>query len=413
MVTGLILGGAAVISGILGGYGYYLNKKREESGDPYLYQPKKQLVRSESQLRSVLKSQSLDNYINDAYKLGYIDPLIHKDALVAYNKFRNGDTLDDTDSKALSQLYNQLYENSGTFRENWNNTYMQLSNEDKLKWLDGASTSGLTIPGPAYLDTSFDTYQKEVAPVKLYSNKELAELYDLDFDYENILADYKKAGEAKVDYAKYVSDVAKNMTERQNASSVVSYLDAIRADKAQAISKGMTSGAQAAADVNVAREALLNKASEELKTGTARNQATANALLENSQAAINATSVYNNLAKVLGNTSASLYANDTARYGADMSANAAFYGADENLRAQRMAANNIMSAIYDNYAAQGRAAYGGVNDVDWLFKNVFLPKNGGDVVAATYDLIRGTGTQNTGYDSYVTKQGAITNAKAQ
>ena len=365
----------------------------------------KKLNKTEQQLKSALKSQQLQTYLQDAYALGYIDRNTYGQALSTYNKLQNGQDVSRKDYKSLTKLYNELYANDSTFRENWNNTYRNLSNEEKLKWLDGASSSGGTIPSPAYLDTSFDTYQREVAPVKLYSNKELAELYDLDFNFENILSDYKAAGEAKVKYADYVSDVAKNMGERANAQKTTDYLTAIRNTKGEAINKGMTTGARAAADVIATKEAMQNKALEELATSQTRTEATASALLENAQAPLNATQVYNNLAKTLGGTSSTLYANDSARYGADLLANANFYAADEALRAQRMASNQIMSAVANNARAQYNANYGGLNDVDWLFKNVYMPANNNNVDKAVQELLGSTYTQNTGYDTRMSKWG--------
>jgi hypothetical protein len=405
LTSAYLVAAALAAAGLVSAGEKYVEKKNNA-----LNQIDHDYVASESKIREALKSQSFDDYIQDAYSLGFIDSAVHRDALDAYNKVINKEELDKKDKQALTSLYNELYQNDATFRENWNTAYSRLSNEDKLKWIDGATAVNATIPSPAYLDTSFDTYKRDVEPVKIYSNKELAELYNLDFDYENILADYKKAGEAKVDYAKYVSEVAKQMTEQQNGRNVVSYLDAIRANKGEAINKGMTSGAQAAADVNATREAIANKVQSELETGQVRNKSTAQALLENSQAALNATDVYNNLAQVLGNTSVSLYASDSARYGADMLANAGLYGADQNLRGARMAANDLMSAIYSNYAAQGRNVSDGVNNVNWLFKNVYLPANNYNVDSALYDYKRNAWTQNYGYESSATKQGNLNNA---
>lgn len=361
--------------------------------------------RSQIQLYSKLDSQQLETYLQDAYALGYIDRNTYGEALSSYNKLNNGQDLSVKEYKSLTRLYNDLYNNDATFRENWNDTYKNMSNEEKLKWLDGASSSGSTIPSPAYLDTSFETYQREVEPVKLYTNQELAELYDLDFNFDNILADYEKAGDAKVKYSKYVSDVAKNMGERNNTQSTTDYLTAIRNTKSEAINKGITTGARAAAEMVATKEALQNKALQEYQTAQTRTQATAGALLERAQAPLMATQVYNDLAKNLGNTSSTLYANDSARYGADLLANANFYAADEALRAERMAANQIMGAIANNAQAQYNANFGGLNDVDWLFKNVYLPANNNNVDNAVQELLNSTYTQNTGYDTRMSKWG--------
>lgn len=391
------IGVIAAIAAVASAYAGIDTVRKNKNEDKY--------YRSQIQLYSKLDSQQLETYLQDAYALGYIDRNTYGEALSSYNKLNNGLDLSVKEYKSLTRLYNDLYNNDATFRENWNNTYKNMSNEEKLKWLDGASSSGSTIPSPAYLDTSFETYQREVEPVKLYTNQELAELYDLDFNFDNILADYEKAGDAKVKYSKYVSDVAKNMGERNNTQSTTDYLTAIRNTKSEAINKGITTGARAAAEMVATKEALQNKALQEYQTAQTRTQATAGALLERAQAPLMATQVYNDLAKNLGNTSSTLYANDSARHGADLLANANFYAADEALRAERMAANQIMGAIANNAQAQYNASYGGLNDVDWLFKNVYLPANNNNVDNAVQELLNSTYTQNTGYDTRMSKWG--------
>lgn len=366
---------------------------------------------AENKIYKKLGSQTFEDYINDAAALGFIDPFIYSDAIKSYNKIRNGESLGYSDKKALTDLYNTLYANDQTFRENWNNTYSNFTNEEKLKWLDSAMSSGMTttVPSPAYLDTSFDTYQKEVAPVKLYSNKELAELYDIDFNIDNILADYKAAGEAKVKYADYVSDVAKNMGERDYNKTQVDYLTAIRNTKSEAINKGMTAGAKAASEIAATREAIQNKALSEMQLAQTRTESTAAALLENARANLNATSMYTNLAKGLGSVGMTLYDNDIQRYNADTLANANFFSSDANLRAARQAANMQMAGQYNLAKAQYNNSFGGQNDLKWLFENIYLPANNGDVDRAVREIIDSTWMQDTGYASPITKQANLLN----
>lgn len=350
-------------------------------------------------------SQNLNQYVNDAYRLGQIDTATYGESLKAYKKASvNGiDSLNKAEASSLTALYNNLYKNDSTFRSNWNTAYSKLSNEEKLNWLDGATSTGAAIPAPAYMDTSFATYQKEVAPVKMYSNKELADLYGLDFNIDNILNDYKTGGQAKVDYGNFLSGVAKNMEDRTNTKSMTTYLDSIRNVKGKALSTGLSSGARAAGEVLANREAIAAKAKTNSLTATNRFAAVNDALLENAQAGVNANTAYTGLAQKLGDASATFYSNDTGRYGADVNTNASLYAADENLRANRKAANSIMSSIANNVGAQARAANTGVNDVDWLFKNIFLPANNNNVDAAVSSLLNATYRQNTRYEDQVTK----------
>ena len=154
-----------------------------------------------------------------------------------------------------------------------------MSDDEKLKFIDGASTMGVTVPAPAYLDTSFERYQREVEPLKLYSNQELADLYNLDYNFENIKKDYDAVAQANVDYTNWLSDLNKNVGERDNVTNRTSYLDAIRNNKNQAVINGMTTGARAAGELLANREAIQNKVNANAKSATNRFQTENEALL--------------------------------------------------------------------------------------------------------------------------------------
>lgn len=402
---------------------FRIGEKLYDKADKYINGDIDALYNARNDLSSYLINtpDDFETYVRDAYLMGYIDLRTYKDGSNAWTKFRNNITVDKNgtlqldgayeslnkkEKAALTTLYKDLYNSDDKFINLIYRQYNSLDPKEKLEWLKGLSGSNATIPAPAYLDTSFKNYQKEVAPLKLYSNKELADLYNLDFDFENIKKDYETAGQADVDYSTWASELLGNAAERNNTATAASYLDAIRNIKSEAVLKGMSNGARAAAELLANSETVQNKVNNNMQTALTRYQTMNDALLNRAQAAINATSVYNNLAKNLGQASSTLYANDVNRLGADLLANANFFSADENLRSNRMAQNNLMSAMYENNKASLNASNNNVNNIAWLMENVYLPKNDYNWRRAENDLIGAQLLQGTGYDSVLDKYGA-------
>jgi len=407
VITGtalLIIGG--LIAGAVGGYGVYDNVTTNNA--------RKQTKTLQQNLQRYSGSNSnkeFEAYLRDAMALGYIDGNTNKNSLAAYTKLRNNNydfsKLDKKDAAAVTNLYNQLYNNDAGFKSLWDKQYSKMTDEEKLRFIDGASTAGASIPAPAYLDTSFERYQKEVAPLKLYSNKELADLYKLDYDFESIKKDYDEGAQATVDYTNWLSDLMANVGERDNTYNQTSYLDAIRNVKSEAVLNGMSNGARAAAEVLANNQAMQDKVTANTDVATKRFEAVNDALLNRAQTGINATGTYNQLAQSLGGTSSTLYANDVNRLGQDLLSNANFLSADENLRSNRQAQNNLMASIYNSANAQNSIGASGVNNVDWLFRNVYLPAADNNVNEALSDFIGTQYSQNTGASDPMTKWGLL------
>jgi hypothetical protein len=399
MIIALLALGA-ITSGVLGGVG--LNQNSINKHNSALTKLKN--------YANINSNKELEVYLRDAQFTGVIDSNTNKNTMKTYTKLKNNNydvsKLNLRERKQLVDLYNTLYENDANFKSLLDREYSTLPDDEKLRFIDGASTAGASIPAPAYLDTSFDNYQKNVEPLKLYTNKELAELYDLDYNVDNILADYNRAAQADVDYSSWTSDLLQNINERDNNVSAVSYLDAIRNAKNESVIKGMSSGARAAAEVLANKEASLNKATTNAETATQRFEAMNDALLNRAQAEVNAHNMYTDLSNALSKTSGTLYANDVARIGQDLLTNANILSADENLRSNRQAQNNLMAAVYANASAQNRLSTTGVNNVDWLFKNVYLPAANNNVTQALSDIIGSHYTQETHYSDPMAKWGS-------
>ena len=405
---------AALIMGLIGAgmvsTGAYLqtakNSKYNPNGIPSYNKARQKLM----QHSKTTNTKEFEDYLRDASYLGYLNGDTHKDAMKAYSKLKSYDydvgELNNKERESLINMYDQLYKGDDNFRNEINKYYANLTDADKMAFLDNVISSSASVPAPAYLDTSFDNYQREVAPLKLWTNKELADYMNIDFDFDNILKDYEKAAQAKVDYSTWLSDLAANNSEREDAYNQTSYLDAIRNVKSDAIIKGMSNGARAAAEVVANKEAIKNKVSEQQKAATQRFETMNDSLLERAQAAINTRDTYQSLAKDLGTNVDALYNNDVARRGQDLLTNANLYAADETLRSNRMAQNNLMAAMYNAASAQSKAAANSKEDPLWYFKNISMPANDYDFGKAINDYIDLGYTQATGYQDVFNKWGA-------
>lgn len=405
---------AALLIGLVGagmlGTGIYLQNDKNSKYNPNSVSSYNKAQQKLMKHSKTTNTREFEDYLRDASYLGYLNGDTHKKAMQAYSKLKSYDydvgKLNNKERESLMSMYDQLYKNDNNFRDEINKYYANLTDEDKMSFLNGVISNSASVPAPAYLDTSFDNYQREVAPLKLWTNKELANHMNLDFDYDNILKDYDKAAQAKVDYNTWLSDLIANNSERDDAYNQTSYLDAIRNVKSDAIIKGMSNGARAAAEVVANKEAIQNKVNEQQEAATQRFETMNDSLLERAQAAINARGLYQGLAQDLGKNVNALYENDVARRGQDLLTNANLYAADENLRANRMAQNNLMAAMYNAASAQATAAANSKEDPLWYFKNISMPANDYNFGKAVNDYIDLGYTQSTGYQDIFNKWGA-------
>ena len=405
---------AALVMGLIGagmlGTGIYLQNDKNSKYNPNSIPSYNKARQKLMQHSKTTNTKEFEDYLRDASYLGYLNGDTHKNAMKAYSKLKSYDydvgKLKNKERESLINMYDQLYKGDDNFRNEINKYYANLTDADKMAFLDNVISNSASVPAPAYLDTSFDNYQREVAPLKLWTNKELADYMNIDFDFDNILKDYEKAAQAKVDYSTWLSDLAANNSEREDAYNQTSYLDAIRNVKSDAIIKGMSNGARAAAEVVANKEAIKNKVNEQQKAATQRFETMNDSLLERAQAAINTRDTYQSLAKDLGTNVDALYNNDVARRGQDLLTNANLYAADETLRSNRMAQNNLMAAMYNAASAQSKATANSKEDPLWYFKNISMPANDYDFGKAINDYIDLGYTQATGYQDVFNKWGA-------
>ena len=341
--------------------------------------------------------KQLDYIMQAAIDLDILPRTEHNKQFQAYNKFRanNYDVskLSFDDNLELQKLFETVY-NSGLHKID--------EGEVSEKLLDmvegtGAALRSLGVPAPSLLDTDFADYLREIEPLKHYTNKELADLYNIDFDFDSIKADYDKSAEAQVRLQDWISNALANNAERDNITNETSYLDAIRNAKATSIQNGVSSGARAAAELLANLDTIKNKAVAEHDVASERFKIMDDALLNRAQTALNANNMYTGLANTLGAAANQMYADDVERIGQDHMFKANTIGADSALRAARAGANAVMNSAYNLASAQNA---GNVSDAlqDYnYFKDISLPANDYDVYQALQDYKALQYTQATGY----------------
>lgn len=371
---------------------------------------------TEMHTKDATRRKEFEAYIRDAEAMGYIDGSTSKDALAAFTKLKNSgydySKLSSNEIDSVRKLYGELWNNGEPkFTSYWNDKYSNMTDEEKLNFLGGMGGMGLTsIPAPAYIDGSLDIYQKQVEPLKLYSNKEFADLMGIDYNYDNIRRDIEKAANAEVKYQNWQSDLLKNVAERDNSQTLASYLDSIRNIKSQAIQQGVSNGARASAELLANLNNIQTKGANELETAGSRFDTMNDALLNRAKVDVNALDYYDKLGQMLGGNVTQLYNNDVDRYGMDLLSNAVYDSSDRNWIANRLSANAQMEG-YNSYAnAQNAAAQGQAQGAYNYFRDITLPailQQGGDFRQALSNYIDLAYTQGSGYADTMAKWGAM------
>lgn len=304
-----------------------------------------------------LENMSIEDVVNLAYTSGYIDPKDYDRVLNEVHDLKNKDGITSlTNSgflkawstyfwtnegkKQYARLFNTLAEYAPALKNITQQSIETLP--DKVLQEMGYNPDLYKAPGPSYLNTNFKTYQREVEPVKLWTGQELADLHNINYDVNHYYDLIKQANEANLAYGNYTNDQALNTTRRNDEQRIVSYLDALRGVKSDAVANGTAAGARAAQEV-LANVAASNERANALSETLNNNLANINDyVLANAQSRLSAVDYFNQLARSLSQDSATLYANDTNRFGADWNANAILYQADQRLRGERALANATM-----------------------------------------------------------------------
>lgn len=343
-----------------------------------------------------LQGMSVRDVVSDLYLGGKIDETAYKSALKTVDEIEKetGKTfwIDDKEwtlagtswSKGKTQNLINLYDTLAN-----NVPSIKIATAEGIKVLpeDIRNSFSSKIPGiegaptPEYEDVNFKGLQRDVAPVKLWTGQELADLHNINYD-PNTYYDLIKAGtSAAVDLAKYTSAQQAHAANVDDTKQVTSYLDSIRNTKADAIAEGATLGARRANELLSNVDSISNYATNQANVAQERFNTVDKQLLADAQANLTARGYFDQLAQTLSGHSNTLYANDTDRFGQDWLSNAEFYTADQNLRGQRAYSNADMYANAAKANANINATNQEADEYKWVFDN-FLRAYDNDVIKA-------------------------------
>lgn len=351
-----------------------------------------------------LQDMSVRDVVSNLYLGGKINETEYKSALKTVDEIEKetGKTLwvDDKEwtllgtswSKGKSQNLINLYDTLAN-----NVPSIKIATAESLKALPEDIRNSFSskvpdiknAPTPEYEDVNFKGLQRDVAPVKLWSGQELADLHNIDYN-PNTYYDLIKAGtSAAVDLANYTSAQQAHAANVDDTKQVTSYLDSIRNTKADAIAEGATLGARRANELLANVDSINNYATNQANVAQERFNTVDKQLLADAQANLTARGYFDQLAQTLSGHSNTLYANDTDRFGQDWLSNAEFYTADQNLRGQRAYANaNMYASAAQANASINASRYAASQEADeykWVFDN-FLRANNNNVTKAVVDM---------------------------
>lgn len=342
----------------------------------------------------------------DAYKVvenmyadSYIDEDQYKKAIKTLKK--SEDMLDSKDWPnwnwdSIQDAHNLTYTDKKTLKETAELYNLMAGYDDVIAGYTGASSTltaegiGNAIrsnlpnipaaPAPQFFETNIDPYQIDVEPAKIWTNQELADHHNIDYDLNKYYDLIKQGTEANVKLGEYQSDQLANAALQGNTASNVSYLDSIRQSKANAMAEGATLGARAAQDLLATMNNVNTFAENQATTAQNRYNAVDAYLQADAQAKLQANKYFTNLASSLWNDSASLYYSDTDISSQGYKTNATLHNADRDLAGQNAYLNGQMAGNYADAQANINSNRASVdtNPYLWVFERR-LGANGNNV----------------------------------
>lgn len=305
--------------------------------------------------------------------------------------------------KALTNLYQKLNEHSDVFARVANMTIDELKGDTK-DYFAKAAGNIKDVAGPDYQDTSFENESKNAELMRLMTGQEMADLHNLDYDPNTYYDLIKQGTEANVKYTDYLSRQMNEASMYDDTKTINSYLDAIRNNKAEALSSGATAGARAAQEVLANQAAITGYADKQTDVANQRYDTVSQALIEDAQAKLTARDYFNSLAQSLATDAVTLYSNDSQRYAAEQAMYADIFDANEYLRQERIKANGSMAGSYASAQAAVNAARSGITDkqteLDFIIDRLAGVYDN-DPLKVAMELDKITRKDTLGYSSYV------------
>ena len=312
-----------------------------------------------------------------------------------------GGTIDKKTLNNLSELYKKMADYDKDVA-GYTSALLDLSGDDVKNAFTSAVPNIPDAPAPQYFDTAITPYQIDVEPAKIWTNQELADHHNINYDLNNYYNLIKQGTEAGVNLGEYQSAQIANAALQDNTASNVTYLDSIRQNKANAMAEGATLGAKAANDLLANMNTLQTFSGNQATAAQNRYNAVDAYLQADAQAKLQANNYFTNLASSLWNDSASLYYADTDLSSQGYQTNATLHGADRNLAGQNAYLNGQMAGNYAATQAAINSAKSGAqaqaDEYAWVFDR-FLGANKGDVALAIRDMDNYIFNRYSGYQN--------------
>lgn len=305
--------------------------------------------------------------------------------------------------ETLQKVYAKLNKHSDVFARVNKMTIDELKGDAK-NYFTQAIGNIADVAGPDYQDTSFENESKNAKLMRLMTGQEMADLHNLDYDPNTYYDLIKQGTEANVKYTDYLSRQMNEASMYEDTKTVNSYLDAIRNNKAEALSSGATAGARAAQEVLANQAAITGYADKQANVANQRYDTVNKALIEDAQAKLTARDYFNSLAQSLATDAVTLYSNDSQRYAAEQAMYADIFDANEYLRQERIKANGAMAGAYASAQASVNAARSGITDkqteLDFIIDRLAGAYDNNPLKVAM-ELDKITRKDTLGYSSYV------------
>lgn len=247
---------------------------------------------------------------------------------------------------------------------------------------------------PSYV---YDKKINEPEQPKVYSAKELADIYGIDYNEQNILNDYNKSTNEYYDEAVKAQNDLRTQYAKNNARYVDqiadSYIDSYANAAPTAVGKGSLAANALSTQLNAVQ---LNAANDYGMMQSVNNleEARKAELKENPNLA---KQYYNNIGTYLSGLSADLNKSDVKQYVDQLDAYSQMYAADRSYQSYLAQANAAKYAGLANAAVTNAATAANRNKFDQLW-NYFYTSSGGDskyASNAVANLLR-TSTSNNG-----------------
>lgn len=372
MMTGLLVG-TLIAAGLIGAGAAVDNTARNSYAAKEAQQNLKSIVKDSD----TLKNLDLDKLIDQAYilnkitaedKAKYLNLLKDFDDTYNFGSVWSGKTKDE-----IVRLYGVLSDIAPEIETVLNN----YAGIDVKNALVSSMPDIAGAPGYTAFDVNFKSpvADLEAEPLKWWGGKELAEHHDLQWDLDTMYNAVKEGTAQQVVADTYASNALNNASLRGDHLNEVSYLSSLRDSKSDAITSGATAGARAANEIL----GIVNSTNDysESQADVANNRWTTvqQALLNDANAAVTANNAYANLGKNIFDNIEYLYANDVDRRGAELTAYADLYAADQALRGSYEQANASMAAeqaqANANIANARNSMYDASNKYSWLWDRLY------------------------------------------